>query len=73
MNEFTPEQLIVLEHLKSRYKESSNAPILIFTTFAWEHFGASHTKEVKEAYESLTNAEEFETLQEFIEWGMKNE
>lgn len=71
MNGLTPEQLIVLEHLKSRYKESSNAPILIFTTFAWEHFGASHSKEVKEAYQSLTNTEEFEMLQEFIKWGME--
>ena len=70
--DLTPEQLIVLEHLKSCYKQSSNAPILTFATFAWEHFCASHAKEVKEAYEYLTNAEEFEMIQEFIWWGMEN-
>lgn len=63
-------QSIVLEWLKSNLWSMSEAPILLFSKFGWEHFGAELPEKVDEAYKAMSMKEDLELLKAFAEWAL---
>lgn len=66
-------QLIVLEWLK----DGDNSPFAMISTldddFVGIDTGCLIPTKVREGFETLSNIEQFQVLQAFAEWGMKNE
>lgn len=66
-------QEIVFNWLKETHSNGTMTPMLMFSAFGWEHFGASLPEGVETAYRKMDNKQDLQVLQAFAEWGLSKE
>lgn len=66
-------QEIVLDYLKGIAVKNDNAPIVTFSAFGWQHFGAELPKNVEQAYRLMDGKQDLAVMSAYVNWGKEQE
>ncbi|OTN77096.1 hypothetical protein A5886_002176 [Enterococcus sp. 8G7_MSG3316] len=66
-------QQIVLEWLKGIAVKADNAPIVTFSAFGWQHFGAELPTDVEQAYRSMDGKQDLVVMSAYVNWALEQE
>ncbi|MFZ4853117.1 hypothetical protein ACOYX4_08915 [Enterococcus entomosocium] len=66
-------QQIVLEWLKGIAVKNDNAPIVTFSAFGYQHFGAELPTDVEKAYQSMNGKQDLGVMSAYVNWALEQE
>lgn len=66
-------QQIVLEWLKGIAVKNDNAPIVTFSAFGYQHFGAELPTDVEKAYQSMNGKQDLGVMSAYVNWAQEQE
>lgn len=66
-------QETVLDYLKGIAVKNDNAPIVTFSAFGWQHFGAELPKNVEQAYRSMDGKQDLAVMSAYVNWALEQE
>ncbi len=66
-------QQIVLDYLKGIAVKNDNAPIVTFSAFGYQHFGAELPTDVEKAYQSMDGKQDLGVMSAYVNWALEQE
>lgn len=66
-------QQIVLDYLKGIAVKNDNAPIVTFSAFGYQHFGAELPTDVEKAYQSMNGKQDLGVMSAYVNWALEQE
>lgn len=66
-------QQIVLDYLKGIAVKNDNAPIVTFSAFGYQHFGAELPTDVEKAYQSMNGKQDLVVMSAYVNWALEQE